>query len=118
MNDIVAAPSPEVLQALDDCRSWVALPDPNGAARVLAAEVERLALAVIELRQREEARDELHADEVVSHEWGVRWIDAPPEEEFEPRDDEQAARRLHGSYLSSTEVVSRKVRYGSWQVQP
>lgn len=57
-------------------------------------------------------------DTAASTEWGVRWEGADADEEYELRDSEADAQRVHRQYSSSTEVVSRKVHPGPWQVQP
>jgi hypothetical protein len=40
-----------VEQALEDCRTWYALPDPNGTAHILALEVERQRAELARLRE-------------------------------------------------------------------
>lgn len=59
-----AGASPALVErALEDCRTWQALPDANGAAHVLAAEVERLR-GLLALHDSEDATTEAMLEEV------------------------------------------------------
>lgn len=50
---------------------------------------------------------------VTSTEWGVRWPDAPVDEQYEERDSRPDAERIVRQYVDA-ELVSREVRRGPW----